>query len=450
MTTEERWTNTTVEADEKVEASFQQWILSDSIPFENDSAKALYQERCTLIKEAVQMKKKPARIPIWLVCGTYPLEHSGMTMGKGMYDYEAATNAFLKFHNDFPGQDCGIGFDDVLPGPLLDHFQPTYSKWSTQDDSDKLGYQYVEKEIMKSEDYQDFIDDPTGWMLSVFFPRSYGSLGGLATQPSPFLPVELNGLSYYAASFRNPNLNSAYQKLVESGDTVGPWLQKLQEVSISLMSKGFPLLMGGVTLAPFDVLGDTLRGTLAILKDLYRYPNQVIEACERLVPIMVKNGVQACAHTGNPLCFIPLHKGADGFMSEDQFKTFYWPSLRKLAIGLMENGVVPMLFAEGGYNQRLETISDLPGGKAIWYFDQTDMKRAKETVGKSTCIMGNMPVDILCTASAAEVEGYCQQLIEIAAPGGGFIFSNGASFEGARPENIASMINYMQKYGQYV
>ena len=43
--------------------------------------------------------------------------------------------------------------------------------------------------------------------------------------------------------------------------------------------------------------------------------------------------------------------------------------------------MVPQLFAEGGYNQRLEVISDIPKGKVVWWFDLTDMALAKKTVG---------------------------------------------------------------------
>jgi len=78
---------------------------------------------------------------------------------------------------------------------------------------------------------------------------------------------------------------------------------------------------------------------------------------------MVKCAVAVCKATGHIMPFIPLHKGADGFMSEEQFKTFYWPSLRKLAIGLINEGLVPQLFAEGPTNERLEIISDLPRGR---------------------------------------------------------------------------------------
>ena len=62
----------------------------------------------------------------------------------------------------------------------------------------------------------------------------------------------------------------------------------------------------------------------------------------------------AAQQTGNPLIFMPLHKGADGFLSDEQFKTFYWPTLKKVIVGLIEGGCIPFPAAEGGYNTRLK------------------------------------------------------------------------------------------------
>ena len=115
-----------------------------------------------------------------------------------------------------------------------------------------------------------------------------------------------------------------------------------------IMGKGFPAFAGGFTKAPFDVIGDSLRGTKGVMLDMFRYPDELKEACERLIPSMIKCAVGACRASGHIMPFIPLHKGADGFMSQEQFRTFYWPSLRKLIIGLVNEGLVPQLFAEGG------------------------------------------------------------------------------------------------------
>ena len=103
-----------------------------------------------------------------------------------------------------------------------------------------------------------------------------------------------------------------------------------------------------------------------------------------------------------------------GFMSLDQFRTFYWPTLRQLIIGLINEGMVPMLFAEGGYDQRLEVISDIPKGKAVWWFDRTDMAKAKETLGKNACLIGNVSSSMLKLGTPDKVKEYCKKLIDTA------------------------------------
>jgi uroporphyrinogen-III decarboxylase len=58
-----------------------------------------------------------------------------------------------------------------------------------------------------------------------------------------------------------------------------------------------------------------------------------------------------------------------------------------------------------------------------------------------------MPLDVLCTGTPEQVRACCKELIDIAAPGGGFIFSSGAPMQGARPENVRAMITCAKAYG---
>ena len=146
---------------------------------------------------------------------------------------------------------------------------------------------------------------------------------------------------------------------------------------------------------------------------------------------------------------MPLHKGDDAFMSDKQFETFYWPTFRRLLLGMVEEGLVPFPVAEGSYNRRLEYISDLPRSGVVWMFDQTDMANAKKTVGKVSCICGNVPVSIAYTGTAGEMKEYCRKLIETCAPGGGFILSGGSTFDMARPENLRAMMAAAREYGVY-
>ena len=76
------------------------------------------------------------------------------------------------------------------------------------------------------------------------------------------------------------------------------------------------------------------------------------------------------------------------------------------------------------------------------------MAKAKETVGKMSCIAGNVPLSLLCTASPDDVKNYCKDLIEVAGRDGGFILSSGAGMQGSKPENVRAMMDAGKEYGR--
>jgi uroporphyrinogen-III decarboxylase len=145
----------------------------------------------------------------------------------------------------------------------------------------------------------------------------------------------------------------------------------------------------------------------------------------------------------------PLHKGDDTFMNQKQFDKFYWPTLKKFILALIQEGIMVSLFAEGKFNTRLEAIKDLPKGWVLWHFDQTDMTLAKKVLGDRAAIAGNVPSSVVCTGSAAEVKEYCRKLIETCAPGGGYLLGGGAGATETCPENLRAFMEAAQQYGTY-
>ena len=182
---------------------------------------------------------------------------------------------------------------------------------------------------------------------------------------------------------------------------------------------------------------------------MYRQPDKLLQALEVITPLMIKIGVSATQGAGNPLVFIPLHKGADGFLSDKQFKTFYWPTLRKVIMGLIEEGVVPFCWAEGGYDSRLEVIRDLPKGKTAWLFDRIDIAKAKEMLGDIACIGGPMPIALLTVGTPQQVKDHVKKCIDTAGKGGGYIMANGAFFDRVKWENLKAMVDTTKEYGVY-
>jgi hypothetical protein len=54
---------------------------------------------------------------------------------------------------------------------------------------------------------------------------------------------------------------------------------------------------------------------------------------------ILERAAKKAATTGNPRVFIPLHKGADGWMSREQFLKFYWPTLHEMMLALIDKGL---------------------------------------------------------------------------------------------------------------
>jgi uroporphyrinogen-III decarboxylase len=136
-------------------------------------------------------------------------------------------------------------------------------------------------------------------------------------------------------------------------------------------------------------------------------------------------------------------------MSLKQFETFYWPSLMKVNLALIEKGYTPDLFFEGNYTSRLEYIAQLPRGKAIARFDVCDMKRAKEILGKTVCIAGNMPVSVLQVGTADDVKKIAKELIDTVGKDGGYIMAPASALDEVNPENMKTWIDFTKEYGKY-
>jgi uroporphyrinogen-III decarboxylase len=322
--------------------------------------------------------------------------------------------------------------------------------WPGHGLGENAGWQFKEAEYMPAEEYDDFIRDPSDYWTRVHMPRIMGAAAPLARLLSPVSMVEQVHVVASMSPFGLPDVQDALKTFMKAGEEARAWQKKMSEVNRKQDELGFPSTGGGFCYAPFDFLGDTLRSTRGIAMDMYRRPEKLQEAIERSTPLMISWGcgvpLGSC-----PIVGIPLHKGADGFMSAEQFDRFYWPSLLEVIKGLNREGLIPRLFAEGGYNDRLERIGkDLGECRSVWHFDYTDMARAKEIIGDKACLMGNVHASMLQANSTEEITAYCKELIETAGRDGGYIFSTGIGIgRTAKVENVRAMLDAVTEYGLY-
>ena len=280
-------------------------------------------------------------------------------------------------------------------------------------------------------------------------PRVFGALEPLANlAPLPFL-WEIVAVSGLMVPWGIPPVQNALKALMEAGNEAMAWIQQITAYELEVQGMGFPTVIGGAAKAPYDILADTLRGSRGIMVDLYRQPEMVVQAMERIVPLQINQGVGMATMAGNPMVFIPMHKGADGFMSDEQFRKFYWPYLKEVILGLAGEGCMPFLFCEGSFNTRLKYLKELPKGSCFWIFDRTDMAAAKKLIGDTLCIGGNVPAGLLLTGTAEEVRAYCKNLIDVAGKNGGYIMSTGTGMDEGKADTLHAMIDFTKEYGVY-
>ncbi|MFC2046391.1 uroporphyrinogen decarboxylase family protein [Chloroflexota bacterium] len=433
--------------EERWEERFNSWLLPKGIEFSNPESERSYKERVTRFADAIRLREAD-RVPVAMALDFFPAFHSGITPEEAMYDYEKLGPAWTKWAGYFD-MDAFFSPGPIGPGRVFETLDYRLYKWPGHGTDPNTTYQYVEDEYMKAGEYDLLIADPSDFWLRVYLPRIFGALEPLQ-QLAPLTDIiEMPITAPCLVPFGEPDVQRALEALMAAGKQALEWSQIIGHVNTGAMAAGYPLMSGGMSKAPFDTLGDTLRGTHGIYMDMFRQPDKLLEAMERLVPLEIKRGVSGATANGVPVVFMPLHKGADGFMSHEQFDTFYWPTLRQVILGLVNEGIVPMLFAEGGYNSRLEAIKDLPRGKVIWHFDQTDMARAKQVLGDTSCIMGNVPAPLLFSGTPSEVAEYCRELIETVGKGGGFILAEGAVIDEGRPENIRAVVEAAKEFGVY-
>jgi hypothetical protein len=393
--------------------------------------------------------KKADMVPITPMVDTFPIRYYGANMAQALKDHKLLEDLWIRYHEEFQPDVADTpyfinGFFDIA-----DRLDFTLLKWAGHGLPEDASYQFIESEMMPPEEYDWFLSDPSDYMFRRMFPRVYGSLAPLANLPTI-------RASYYFftpfiwAALADPAFIEAGRALAEAGAMAAKTIGEFVAFHQKLADMGYPMAQGAMTQAPLDIVGDYLRGIKGMLVDLRRRPEKLLAACDKLLPVMLELAVGSCKISGVPICFIPLHKCMDNFMSQEQFEKFYWPTLLELMRGLVAEKIHPYLLVEGICDTRLPVmIRDAPPGMCVYHIENSDIFKAKKLARDKVCLRGNVPVSILMTGTPDDVRAYCKRLIDEVAPGGGFLMDTGVNLTEAKPENVKAMFEYTREHGVY-
>ncbi len=411
------------------------------------SPEELFQEREKRVMDAIELKV-PDRVPVVSLLGYLPALWAGITVREAMYDLDKCMDAWTRATEHFAPDMADNPFTIRFLGPTLETLDFQQLKWAGHGLDDNASYQFIEGEYMKAEEYDHFLFDPTDFIIRRYWPRVFH-----AFKPFENMPPVREIMSYYMGLtnfffFSTPEMTQALEALSKAAEHAKQMVTGAVQFVEKMKSLGFPMQFAGTCQAPFDTISDFMRGTKGGMIDMFRHTDKLLEATEKMLPIMFELGM-GTKRRGGKRVFIPLHKGLDGFMSLEQFQRFFWPTLKRLVEMLVDEGLNPVLLWEGDCVSRLETIADVPPGKVAYHFERTDIFKAKEVLGDRVCLRGNVPLSMLCTGTPDDVKAYCKKLIDHVGKNGGFIMDAAAVVDGAKMENLKMMIDFTKEYGRY-
>lgn len=376
------------------------------------------EQRMEMLEKAI-MCQQPERVPVVSKAEpSYAIQYAGYDLKEALWDPAKILKATDKMYEDIY---CDAGGN--LPRfPLV--YKTNGSRAFVPRESDHF-VQHPEVTGLMPEEYDAYIADPFKCIVETVMPRLYPKL----SMNSPE-----GGLNLLRAMIADKTSKAKY-------------LGGLAELG---KKHGIISIRKGAIEAPFDFVADLLRGFTGVSLDVRRDPGRLKAAAEASLPLMYRLGKIVNPNPGTiPSLFIPLHMPS--YMRTKDFENLYWPSFKAMVDAFIKDGYTLQIFFEKNWERFYDYLQELPTG-VVAYFEEDDLGVVKEKIGKNVCIMGNFPITMLRLNTKQECLDKAKEIIDKAAPGGGYLFCMDKSIltlDDAKPENLIAVSEFVHEYGVY-
>jgi len=189
---------------------------------------------------------------------------------------------------------------------------------------------------------------------------------------------------------------------------------------------------------------------VGLCDDLLTQPEKVMAACEALMPHLYHVALTSSDATGTVPIGYWMHRGCVPFISHQQFKEFYWPTVKPIIEELWRQKRQTLFYAEGNWNRHLDAFAELPDKSIVYHADQGDIFEISRKLGKKFCISGGIPNFLLAYRSPQDVRAWCKKVIDGVAHEGAYIMDASAIVQDeAKIENMKAMTDFTREYGVY-
>jgi len=414
-----------------------------------------HDEKLKRINDTVALRE-PDNVPVIPNAQFFSIFNAGYTVADVVYDtsLDKMRNALIKYLIDFdPDAGTDISTMYIGEGSIVEMVKSKNMHVAGMP-GNPIGenslQQFIEFPLLLDEEFDEFFKDRTGWTLKKAMPRMAGLFEPLANLQFGFGegPRVARVLAH---SISQPEVRAAIEDLWAIDSMYRDIQLKANKISSEIHEMGYPMLRGmiGAGLVPFDIYSDFLRGTLLTMEDFFEKPEAIESFINETIEVTISRILASRGTNDGKQVFIPLHKGMDGFMSDELYRKYYWSHLQRMILALIESGKTPYVYTEGRYNSRIDCLTEVPAGKVIYHFEDVDMAVAKKKLGGIACISGGFPAALLDWGTPEQVRDEAKRLLDTCAPGGGFIFETSCGMGKCKRENVEVMFETVREYGRY-
>ena len=391
----------------------------------------LYQSRLKRYVTAMR-NGKPDMIPIRPFVAEFTAKYAGYTCQEVTHDYEKAFAAARKCAADFDW-DAVVGNMVYVWTGLTEAIGTKYYAVPGIHISADTGFQYLEPSeenaFMKPDEYDQLIEDPTGFLFNVWLPRVSRDVSAMGVETSM-----RNNLSFLKGGMAMLNYFNAF----------GAQAAMLRSES------GTVSAISGILKAPLDIIADKLRGYLGLVNDLLERPKKVMAACEALMPHLTHVALSGADPDKNVPITIWMHRGCVPFVTMKHFENFYWPTLKPIIEEIWSHGHQVLFYAEGDWTAHLDSFRELPAGSIVYHVDKGDIFETHKKIGDKFCLSGGISNTLLSFGTPDEVRQCCKKVIDEVAGDGGYVLDAEAIMQDdTKVENIRAMTDFVRDNGVY-
>ena len=362
-----------------------------------------YDDNLELIRRAIRCEPVE-RIPVVPCANAYYAKSQGVLLKDYINDFDLACETNLKELKRI-GAD---GTQNVIFSPYLLGTQwLSKAQYPGAGLADNDMWQMAEAENMKFEDYED---------------------------------IKKMGWDAWQKKF-------IAEKCDNNWEVLEPFFAANPKAYARFHEEGIPCICDFLMITPFEYFCGGRSLECFFMDDLMEEPELMHEIFDMVLESNLKTYRQQIIDTHALGVWIGGWRSGPDLVSPNMIDEFVWPAFEAYYNLCIEMDVIPIFHLDSNWTLALDKFQRFQEKTYILALDsKTDIRKAREVLGKNVCILGDVPCELLTFGTTDEVKDYVTKLLDDIGPWGVIIASGCDIPSDAKPENVLAMSEAAHDY----